>query len=135
MSAPRRDPLAVVGRYDSAVLDAGSRRRNQPAPPAAIREALREPNRDPNRAWLSLHEDEQPPEVEVDQPDLVIWSSIWTSRPDARIRFDLAAEGQGTALRWTLLVDAPLPEPALLRHMGKRLNQLINANLRYTYGQ
>jgi hypothetical protein len=60
---------------------------------------------------------------------------LWTERPDARIRFDLAAEGQGTGLRWTLLVDEPLPEPALLERMCKRLNHLINADLRYTFGQ
>jgi len=29
----------------------------------------------------------------------------------------------------------PLPEPALLGQMPKRLNQLIDANLRDTYGQ
>lgn len=116
--------------------EAGSRRRNQPAPPAAILEALTEPNRDPTRPWLLLLADEQPPRVvAVDKPRLVIWSSLWTTRLDARIRFDLAAEGQGTDLRWTLLLDEPLPEPALLRHMGKRLNQLVNANLRYTFGQ
>jgi hypothetical protein len=28
-----------------------------------------------------------------------------------------------------------LPEPSLLGHMRMRLNQLINANLRYTFGQ
>jgi hypothetical protein len=132
---PERDPLVVVGRYDSAVLDAASRRRNQPAPPAGIREARTELNRSPSGAWLSLREDQQPPEVKVDQPDLVIWSSIWASCPDARVRLDLAAEGEGTALRWTLLVDPPVPEPALLRHMGKGLNQLINADLRYTFVQ
>jgi hypothetical protein len=94
------------------VLEAGSRRRNQPAPPAAILEALTEPNHDPTRPWLSLLEDEQQPRVvEVDKPHVVIWSSLWTERPDARIRFDLAAEGDGTGLRWTLLVDEPLPEP------------------------
>jgi hypothetical protein len=101
-----------------------------------IFEALTDPNRDPARPWLLLLEDEQPPRVvDVDEPDLVVWSSLWTKRPEARIRFDLVAEDQGTGLRWTLLVDEPLPEPDLLRHMARRLNELINANLRYTFGQ
>ena len=38
-------------------------------------------------------------------------------------------------LRWTLLVEEPLPDPSLLGHLRKRLNELINANLRYTFGQ
>ncbi|SCG35563.1 hypothetical protein GA0070613_0190 [Micromonospora inositola] len=70
------------------------------------------------------------------RPDFVIWSSIWSRRPDAVVRFDLPSDGGGgTDLRWTPLVAAPLPESSLLGHMSKRLNQLINANLRYTFGQ
>lgn len=120
------------------MLEAGRRQRNQPAPPAVIFEALTEPNRDPTRLWLTLLDDEQRPRIlEVVKPELVVWSSLWTKRPDARIRFDLPADHhqQGTDLRWTLLVEESLPEPALLGHMRKRLNQLINANLRYTFGQ
>lgn len=62
---------------------------------------------------------------------------MWTGRPDARVRFNLASDRrrQGTDLRWTLLVDPPLPAPAVLRHMRRRLDVLINANLRYTFGQ
>jgi hypothetical protein len=56
--------------------------------------------------------------------------------PDAVIRFDLPQDGGcGTDLRWTLHVDEPVPDDALLGHMRKRLNELINANLRYTFGQ
>ena len=43
--------------------------------------------------------------------------------------------GDGTDLRWTLLVEEPRPNDSLVGHMRKRLNQLINANLRYTFGQ
>jgi len=32
-----------------------------------------------------------------------------------------------------LLVENPIPSDALLGHMRKRLNQLINANLRHTF--
>jgi hypothetical protein len=41
----------------------------------------------------------------------------------------------GTALRWTLLLDEPLPATGTLQHYRKRLNVLINANLRYSLGQ
>jgi hypothetical protein len=102
-----------------------------------IFEALTEPDRDPARPWLLLLDDEQRPQaLEVRMPDLVVWSSIWIKRPDAQVRFDLASGGTaGTDVRWTLLLAEPLAEPSLLGHMRKRLNQLINANLRYTFGQ
>ena len=66
----------------------------------------------------------------------MVWSSLWEKRPDARVRFDLTPDGAaGTLLRWTLFVEEPLPDPSLLGHLRKRLNELINANLRYTFGQ
>lgn len=51
------------------------------------------------------------------------------------IAVDRADGRQGTDLRWTLLVDELTPPPAPLGHLRKRFNQLINANLRYTFGQ
>ncbi|MCW2524655.1 MAG: hypothetical protein JWO63_2990 [Frankiales bacterium] len=47
----------------------------------------------------------------------------------------MSPAGDGTLLRWTLSVNDPLPDEALIGHMRKRLNQLINADLRYTFGQ
>ena len=35
----------------------------------------------------------------------------------------------------TVLVNEPAPDDALVGHIRKRMNKLINANLRYTYGQ
>jgi len=68
----------------------GSRKRNQPAPPHVVFEALTEPDRDPQRPWLSLLDDEQAPHVVAShKPDMVVWSSLFTKRPDAVIRFDL----------------------------------------------
>lgn len=110
--------------------------RNQPAPPRVVFEALVEPDRDPRRPWLDLLDDEQRPHVIRSQdPETLAWSSLWSKRPDAIVEFVLppSADG-GTALRWTLCVEEPVPSDALVGHMRKRLNQLINANLRFTFG-
>ncbi|PPK92133.1 hypothetical protein CLV92_117101 [Kineococcus xinjiangensis] len=120
------------------MLEVGSRRKRQPAPPRIVFEALTHPDRDSARPWLDLLDDEQRPHLLVaDEPHLVVWSSLWPRRPDAQVRFDLPPDGsgQGTELRWTLLVDGEMPDASLLGHMCRRLNQLINANLRYTFGQ
>ena len=103
-----------------------------------MHDALVRPNSDPARQWLTLAADEQRPEVvESVRPELVVWSSLWAHRPDALIRFDLPPDkaGQGTDLTWSLLVDQPEPHPALLGHMRQRINELINAELRYSFGQ
>ena len=119
------------------MLDAGSRIRSQPPPPAILFAALTEPDQDPARPWLRLLDDEQPPRILADErPHLVVWSSLWTKRPDALIRFDIASDGgAGTKLRWTLLVAEPMPAPPFLRHLRKRLNELINRDLRLSFGQ
>lgn len=108
----------------------------QPPPPHIVFEALRHPDADPARPWLDLLPDEQHPVViESNPPRSLTWSSIWTQRPDAVIRFELPGDSNGTNLRWMLYVDEPLPDQPLIGHMRKRMNQLINANLRYTFGQ
>ncbi|MDI9915877.1 hypothetical protein [Rhodococcus sp. IEGM 1379] len=89
-----------------------SRCRTQPPPRHIVYEALVSPDRDPARPWLILHDDELRPTIaEAIEPDLVVWTSIWPSRPDARIRFDFAGPPNGS------------------------VNELINQNLRFTFGQ
>lgn len=66
---------------------------------------------------------------------MLVWSSLWTKRPDATVQFDLLPGHGGTDLRWTLYLDEPAPDQALIGHLRKRMNELINANLRYTFGQ
>lgn len=119
------------------MVEGGSRARHQPAPPDIVRAALLDPDRDPVRPWLVLLADEQRPRVLEHREDTVVWSSLWPTRPDAQVRFDLPPDrgGSGTDLRWTLLLEEPLPDPLLLGHLRKRLNLLINGNLRYTFGQ
>jgi hypothetical protein len=62
--------------------------------------------------------------LESHEPDLVVWSSLFVKRPDAIVRFDLPPGGEGTDLRWSLSVVGPVPD-----------DPLINANMRYTFGQ
>lgn len=112
-----------------------TRQRSQPPPPWVVFEDLADPGRVSGRPWLHLLDDETPPRVLVTQrPTLVVWSSIWAKRPDATIQFDLTESGSETALRWTLLVEPPAPDDRLFRHMCQRIGDLINADLRYTYG-
>ncbi|HZC73175.1 MAG TPA: hypothetical protein VE442_20945 [Jatrophihabitans sp.] len=118
------------------MIEIGNRRRSQPPPPHIVHEALRDPDRDPSRSWLELLDDEQRPRViRSEPPSLLVWSSLWIKRPDAIVQFELSPGHGGTDLRWILYVDEPQPDDALTGHMRKRLNQLINANLRYTFGQ
>jgi hypothetical protein len=134
----RRSPGPGIAHRAARVIEIGARRRNQPAPPHAVFAALTDPDRDPTRPWLRLLADEQRPVVlEVEEPVLVVWSSLWPHRPDARIRFELRgdASGSGTDLRWVLLVAEPLPDASLTGHLRKRLNQLVNAELRYSFAQ
>lgn len=114
-----------------------SRRRTQPPPPHIVFRALTDPDRDPTRQWLILREGEQRPTIaEAVEPNLVVWTSIWSWRPDARIRFELSGSRRsGTTLCWTLTVDGPVPDGDTVIRMRKRVNELINANLRYTFGQ
>lgn len=119
------------------MIEIGRRRRSQPAPPHVVFQALTQPDRDPSRPWLELLDDEQRPRVlRSTAPSTLTWSSLWIKRPDATVTFDLpvGADG-GTDLEWILHVKEPAPDAALVGHLRKRLNQLINANLRYAFGQ
>lgn len=122
--------------YRPVMVDIGTRQRNQPAPPHVIFSALTDPERPGARPWLRLLQDESRPQIVTsEEPRYVVWSSIWPRRPDAIIRFDLLPGGSGTDLRWTLSAEQPIPDEALLGHLRKRMNQLINADLRVSFGQ
>lgn len=113
-----------------------SKKRNQPAPPSAVYDDLVEPHRQPSRPWLHLLDDEVAPTIlHSERPTRVIWSSLWTKRADIQVAFDLHPAGNGASVRWTLLAQAPGPDDRQLRHLCQRIGTLINANLRYTYGQ
>jgi hypothetical protein len=117
------------------VIVLGTRAKSQPSPARFMVDALTDPHRDPTRPWLDLLVDEVEPEILEATDTVVVWSSIWSARPTAQIRFDIVSEGPaGCLLRWTLS-DVDDPGPALVGRMGKRLNVLINAQLRYSFGQ
>nr|WP_221194868.1 hypothetical protein [Hoyosella altamirensis] len=95
-------------------------------------------HRDPTRPWLILLKDERAPAIlGAAFPNLVSWSSIWPRRPDIHIRFDIVDDHHGGSdVRWTLLAsDGMVYDASAIGHMCKRLNELINKDLRYTFGQ
>lgn len=96
----------------------------------------RRPQSPVRRPWLHLLADEVPPVVlESDRPPRVVWSPLWTTWPDSRIAFDYppaAAERTCDGRRWS---SPPASEDQQFRHMRQRIGTLINANLRYKYGQ
>jgi len=96
-----------------------------------------EPRRPGARSWLTLLPDEVDPRVlDAHRPDRVVWSSLWPSRPDDEVHFALtAARDGGTALRFTLLTPGEAPDRSKAGHLRRRLNQLLFADLRFSYGQ
>jgi hypothetical protein len=117
-------------------FELGRRTDTLPAPPGVVWESLTEPRRSKAREWLALLDDEiEPQVVQSVRPTLVVWSSIWPRTPEQLIRFDLASDGgSGTRLTWTLNSPTPLEDPSAVGHRRYRLNRLIWANLRYSYG-
>jgi hypothetical protein len=114
----------------------GRRTRNLPAPPAVVWESLSVPRRPGARPWLNLLPDEIEPSIlETSRPNLVVWSSIWPKTPDQEIRFEIASDGSyGTNLTWELHSPVEMDASAV-GHRRFRLNRLLWADLRYSYGQ
>jgi uncharacterized protein YndB with AHSA1/START domain len=117
-------------------FELGRRTKTLPAPPNIVWESLTDPHRDRTRPWLFLRPDEVEPQIlEAKAPDLVVWSSLWPETPDQVIRFELArSSDSGTLLTWTLTSPVEL-DPAAVGHRRFRLNHLLWADLRYSYGR
>ena len=96
-------------------------------------EALSDPIADQaRREWLDLRDGELPPRVlRAVSPSLVIWTSLWPDRPDDQIRFDI----EDQRLTWTLLGEVSDEDEERLDQLRHRLDVLINAGLRYSFGQ
>jgi hypothetical protein len=118
------------------VIEYGNRARNLPAPPSIVWRDLVEPRSGGARPWLRLLSDEVPPRVlDAQIPSRVVWSSLWPTRPDDRIAFELSAKHEGTSLRFRLLAAGDPPDDSKTGHLRKRVNHLLFADLRSTYGQ
>jgi hypothetical protein len=117
------------------VNEVGSRERAQPAPSRIVWGSLTNPRAPGARLWLDLRQDETEPKIiEAVEATLVVWTSLWPSRPDDVIRFDLRPSGEGTALRWTLSTPGEVPDAHEANRLRHRMNFLINAQLRFSYG-
>jgi hypothetical protein len=80
------------------------RRKTQAPPPWVIWEALRDPLRSEDRPWFDARPGERPPVVLAEtKPQTVVWSSIWTDRPELTIEFLIEPAGSGSCVTWTLL--------------------------------
>ncbi|WP_020666840.1 hypothetical protein [Amycolatopsis nigrescens] len=118
------------------MTELGHRKSRLPPPPHVVWDSLARPHQPDARPWLELLSDEVEPRVVAAQrPALVVWSSLWPSRPNDEIRFDLEPAGVETALRWTLTTTGDTPDESKLGHLRFRLNKLINEKLRHSYGQ
>jgi hypothetical protein len=109
-----------------------SRSKTQAPPAWALYEALSDPVADQaRREWLRLEDGEVPPRVLVAvAPSLVVWTSLWPDRPGDQVRFDI----EDGRLTWTLMGEAEGQDEPRLDQLRYRLNVLINADLRYSFG-
>jgi hypothetical protein len=98
----------------------------------AIYEALSDPLADQTRReWLDLRDGELPPRVvQAIFPSLVVWASLWPDRPDDQIRFDI----EDQRLTWTLMGEAADEDEERLDQLRYRLDVMINADLRTSFG-
>ncbi|MRH93501.1 hypothetical protein GFY24_39915 [Nocardia sp. SYP-A9097] len=118
------------------MIEIGSRARKLPAPPEVVWESLTQPSRHGARPWLNLLPDEIEPRVlRAEEPGAVVWSSLWPSRPEDEIHFELiATPSRETLLRFTLLTPGEAPDDSKAGHLRQRLNVLLFADLRFSYG-
>ena len=108
-----------------------NRSKTQPPPASAIYEALSDPVADQaRREWLDLRGELPPRVVQAVFPSLVVWASLWPDRPDDQIRFDI----EDRRLTWTLMGEASDEDEERLDQLRYRLDVMINADLRISFG-
>lgn len=131
-----QDATRCESIYAADMIEIGSRARTLPAPPNVVWESLTRPRRPNARQWLELLSDEVEPRIlAAERPNRLVWSSLWPSRPDDQVHFELTAvRGGETSLRFVLLTPDEAPDRSKAGHLRRRLNRLLFADLRYSYG-
>jgi hypothetical protein len=128
--------LASGQTYGGDVTEIGSRTRKLPAPASIVWQSLVDPHEPGTRPWLNLLPDEVEPKVlEAEKPSRVVWSSLWPSRPNDQVHFEIIPYERGCGLRFSLLTPDDPPDESKTGHLRRRLNQLLFADLRLSYGQ
>jgi hypothetical protein len=118
------------------MIEFGSKARKLPAPPQVVWESLVHPRQPGTRPWLALLADEVEPRILSSvKPTSVVWSSLWPSRPHDQVRLDLSEQRGETVLRFTLLTPDDPPDQSKTGHLRRRMNHLLFADLRFSYGQ
>lgn len=119
-----------------AVQEYGRRAQRLPPPRAVVWDSLANPYAPRARPWLNLVRDEVPPKVlEKARPERLVWSSLWPDRPRDLIVFELSEDRGETSLQFTLLTPDVLPDQSTTGYLRKRMNYLLFADLRFSYGQ
>lgn len=114
----------------------GDRSQPLPAPPHVVFYSLAEPERPSARPWLNLVADETAPTVLMaEAPHHVQWSSLWLSRPNDVVDLTITPKDGGSILRFILSTPDEVPDASKLGHLRKRLNRLLFADLRCSFGQ
>ena len=120
------------------MIEYGDRTRGLPAPPHVVWDDLVARKHEGTRAWVALQEGEVLPEVvESERPGLVVWSSLWPTRPRDSVRMTLEPKNRTeTALRFVLLAAGDeAPDERMTRHIRQRVNELLFRELRQSYDQ
>ncbi len=109
-----------------------SKEKGHAPPPHLIWDCLNEPSEPADHPWLVLIDSEVAPRVlEANRSGLVVWSSPWPDRPRDQIQVTSTSDGDGARVRWTWATPDPPPDEATVRARRHRLNQVVNADLRF----
>ena len=76
-----------------------------------------------------------PTVLEDEDPQLVVWSSIWQDAPDLRIRFEIEPGGGGSYVTWILLGPPDVHDASDIARRRYRLNEIVNGGLRSIFDQ